>query len=638
MNNKWRFPPSNHGERKGLSSGDVETFKKTPYQSFAREILQNSIDARDSDEEPVKVEFSEFKIKTADIPGLAEYKNQINRCLSFWAHKEDYCKEYKNILKTLESEEIDCLRISDFNTSGLVGVNSTDIKNNKFLALTKGTGVSEKNKGVSAGSKGVGKNAAFNLSKLKMVFYSTLTNDGHKGGLGVTELISGYVNDNENEINRDYTQGTGYFSSDEFNSALTEVITLEEKYSRNVSGTDVLIIGFKKNDGWQKDVINSLLDSFLAAIMRNQLEISFDGHLINSENIENIIYSDLIAKKNRSNIISQYLLLKGNDNVKVFDIETEYGTAQLYILVLDKENEELATHECVMIRHPLMKIKCFSLNKSFRVSAMCIINEDTLGEELRNIENPQHTDWETKRIDDKQHRKEIENTINFIKQEITDKVIECLQLGDTDPLDPYGAGDYLPDEAFGDNQNVKAVNSNTDEVSVSKRKEVKLYEKNPYEEKDDGQGLIPDIGDIDEDTPGDVLFPSGRNDKKGTKHHQGEEQGQKREGENIIFTKSKLAGVRYKVISLNKNEGLLKVVFTAPIDHKNCYLTMYQLDDTNNKTKLKIEKLSLDGKDINSTDFYEFGPFSISTNKKIALNVKTEMKGYFASEVKVVCK
>ena len=63
-NIKWRFPASNHGERKGISSGDTEAFKKSPFQAFAREVLQNSIDARATDEEPTVVEFMEFDINT----------------------------------------------------------------------------------------------------------------------------------------------------------------------------------------------------------------------------------------------------------------------------------------------------------------------------------------------------------------------------------------------------------------------------------------------------------------------------------------------------------------------------------------------------------------------------------------------
>ena len=78
--NRWRFPASNHGERKGISSGDTEAFKKSPFQAFAREVLQNSIDARASDEEPTIVEFKEFSINTSELPGVSELKDAIRRC------------------------------------------------------------------------------------------------------------------------------------------------------------------------------------------------------------------------------------------------------------------------------------------------------------------------------------------------------------------------------------------------------------------------------------------------------------------------------------------------------------------------------------------------------------------------------
>ena len=81
--NKWRFPASNHGERKGISSGDTEAFKKSPFQAFAREVLQNSIDARATNEEPTVVEFKEFSINTSDLPGMLQLKDAIRRCRDF---------------------------------------------------------------------------------------------------------------------------------------------------------------------------------------------------------------------------------------------------------------------------------------------------------------------------------------------------------------------------------------------------------------------------------------------------------------------------------------------------------------------------------------------------------------------------
>ena len=200
--NKWRFPASNHGEKKGISSGDTETFKKAPFQAFAREILQNSIDARSSDEEPTRVEFSLFKIKTNDIPGKQELYDAIRRCKEFWSYKKDYVAEYDSMLTALNANEIVCLRVSDFNTTGLIGVETTRQENNKFLALAKGTGVSEKSGVMAGGSKGVGKNAAFLMSSLRTVIYSTKSNqdiDGNsgsfEGSIGVAELVSGYVDD-----------------------------------------------------------------------------------------------------------------------------------------------------------------------------------------------------------------------------------------------------------------------------------------------------------------------------------------------------------------------------------------------------------------------------------------------------------
>ena len=161
---KWRFPAANHGEKKGISSGDAEAFRKFPYQAFAREILQNSIDARYSDEEPTRVEFSSFEIKKEDIPGFADLEAQVRRCREYFNYKSDYVEVYDKILSAFDKEKIKCLRVSDYNTTGLVGVDSSSLEGNKFNALAKGTGLSEKNSSVSGGSKGVGKNAAFLMS------------------------------------------------------------------------------------------------------------------------------------------------------------------------------------------------------------------------------------------------------------------------------------------------------------------------------------------------------------------------------------------------------------------------------------------------------------------------------------------
>lgn len=647
MCNKWRFPASNHGERKGISSGDTETFKKAPYEAFAREILQNSIDARRSDEEPTRVEFSIFEIKTKDIPGFQELKDSLRRCREFWAHKEDYVAEFKEREAVLEKATIKCLRVSDFNTTGLIGVESIEQKGNQFLALTKGTGVSEKTGAVAGGSKGVGKNAAFLMSSINTVFYSTKTcQDINKnagiftGSIGVADLESGYLDDVVVE-NRDYTQGKGYFSTDDLNNASKELLNLDPHFSdrANEFGTDIYILGFTESPSWDKEIINSILNSFMATIVRGELEIVFNNKFIDKNTVEKYIFDDsIIFKNNKSNVISQYRLLKNIGDVKVYPIDTEYGSCNLLILPYSKEEEQLATHKCAMIRHPLMKIKDQDLGNSFRVSAMCIINDDSLGKALRLIENPQHIDWEPKRIKNLAERKKMQNVLRDIKEQINAAVIDCLQLGDTNPLDPNGAGDFLPAEDMGDGKEEKSGDMTPAEnVSVSPVKENKTSEKNATRDDENGQGLVPDIASTDDNNDGDVEHPTGENDSHGGGSHAGEETSGKIDGDSIVFERSKLSGVRYKVIALNKT-GKLRVIFTAPIDFTTCYLNLQLLDDSNNKVSVSINSMTCNGKQIISKDSNEFGPFAIHNNEKIVLDVETDNSGYFASEVKVICK
>ncbi len=646
--NRWRFPASNHGERKGISSGDTEAFKKSPFQAFAREVLQNSIDARASDEEPTIVEFKEFSINTSELPGATELKDAIRRCCDFWAHKQDYVNEYKLMLKLFNSPTIRCLRISDYNTTGLVGVNSTEQANNKFLALTKGTGVSEKSGSMAGGSKGVGKNAAFLMSSLRTVFYSTNANQDidekpgtFLGSIGVAELVSGYVDDVETD-NRDYTQGTGYFSNDDLNNPSNNVLILDSSQPdrSSSSGTDIYVIGFIGTDDWEKEVINSILDSFMSTIVRGELEVNFNGKKISKDTVADIVYDDSIIFKNqKANIISQYRLLTDGDNVSVYDIDTGYGSCQLFILPYKKEEDELATHKCSMIRHPLMKIKDEPLGSSFRVSAMCIINEGALGKALREIENPQHIDWEPKRIKDKYMRKEMESVLREIKEQIKSRVIECLQIGENNALDPNGAGDYLPDSDLGDSSNESnGSEMPAEKVSVSKPKENNTFEKNAKQKSDTGTGLEPDIGEVDDSKDGEVQHPIGKNDNDGEGRHPGSEESGEKEGDEVIFKRSKLSGVRYKVISTDRKNGKLRVIFTAPIDYENCYLNISMLDDSNNSIAVGIKTMKCNGMNIKCSDSLEYGPFSIKTNKKITLDVETDSNGYFGSEVKVICK
>ena len=166
----WRFPDNNYTNENGLDTSDMEMFKKDPVSSLAREICQNSIDAAYG-EKPVRVEFSLFQIPRESVPGIDALTEQIEAC---YEYKKDSPKEgpaLRELKKSINKDQITCLRVSDFHTTGVVGA-KTNERGTPFYNLTKGSGVSDKG-GSSGGSKGIGKFASFVVSTTNTVFYST---------------------------------------------------------------------------------------------------------------------------------------------------------------------------------------------------------------------------------------------------------------------------------------------------------------------------------------------------------------------------------------------------------------------------------------------------------------------------------
>lgn len=80
----WNFPSSNFGTLNGIGEAGIETFKGTPYKSLAREICQNSLDAKDGSGKPVIVEFFCSKEDLCSFHDYATLSNAIDSCLSFW--------------------------------------------------------------------------------------------------------------------------------------------------------------------------------------------------------------------------------------------------------------------------------------------------------------------------------------------------------------------------------------------------------------------------------------------------------------------------------------------------------------------------------------------------------------------------
>lgn len=170
----WNFPSNNFGQISGIADSGVETFNGTPMKSLAREICQNSIDANLKNGNPTRIEFVPFEIAPDEIPGFDDLTDAFERSLRFWSlQKSTKAKKFFNTaIAVTKQPKIKCLRISDFNTTGLTG--SKEEYNSAWCNLTKSTGASDKS-GTNGGSFGIGKFAPYACSQFRTVFIVLLT-------------------------------------------------------------------------------------------------------------------------------------------------------------------------------------------------------------------------------------------------------------------------------------------------------------------------------------------------------------------------------------------------------------------------------------------------------------------------------
>ncbi|MDE6047895.1 MAG: hypothetical protein K2F56_04630, partial [Anaeroplasmataceae bacterium] len=427
MDNTWRFPGNGYTQDQGLDTSDMETFKKDPIASLARELCQNSIDARmKTAKGPVRIEFKSFSIKREEIPQVNLIEKQILACRETWETNQKISDQLEKMVEQIKKEKISCLRISDFNTKGLVGVSGGD--NTPWHYMIHGSGLSNKS-ATSGGSKGIGKFATFVTSYFHTVFYSTVTEAKEKGYQGICKLCSA-----KQEGTTEKTIGIGYFGSSIKNEPISGEFNLDKGFKRGgKTGTDIFILGFKNLSSWKADIISKILESFISAIIFGDLEIIVDDINLNKENLKNIVYNEsLINKSSRRSIISQYLLLTDTEHRFEDTIDfKELGKAKLYLMEFDSENEHLATNGCVMIRYPLMKIRDIEKITTLPCSAMCIIEDNKLNAILRSIENPQHTNWEFNRIEEDAKRAEVRGIYKQLLDEIRNLISGHLASSDS---------------------------------------------------------------------------------------------------------------------------------------------------------------------------------------------------------------
>ena len=298
---EWCFSPLGTGDKVGVNNAGIGIFKKQPYIGLAKEILQNVIDAKDKDVDgPAKAVFEVISVPKAQIPGAERLSYVIKQCYEYYHEGDDGIKMglLKRAAETLLDGDgpVPVLKISDYHTVGLTGAKKE--KGSNWTGLVREISATNKGNGKS-GSFGVGKFAPFNFSDIRTIVYSTNNKDGETALQGKTILTT--FRDEDGKLK----QNVGLFGmvEEEDCKAVYEVEDAPEVFRRSECGTDVFVLGFRKDPEWMHQVAVSVLEYFFYTIYIGDLEVSIvDGDKridINKDNLSELInkYADYCHRK-----------------------------------------------------------------------------------------------------------------------------------------------------------------------------------------------------------------------------------------------------------------------------------------------------------------------------------------------------
>lgn len=440
----WRFPKLDDGLEQGINNGGIATFKGSKlYTYLAREICQNSLDAKAEDKETVIVEFNSLSLEKSKYPSLSALEQIFKDCRDYWQQRMEPKLErfLAEADKKLAQDNIDFLVVSDFNTTGLSGAKANRREKSKWRALTHSDGVTEKAKG-SQGSYGIGKNAPFACSSFRTVFYNSYSKDDNiKAFQGVARLIT-HLQDGEETI------GVGFYHNTESKMPIFEDdnCALRDILKRDTYGTDVIIAGFKKTEKWKEDIEKAVISNFFVSIANKKLIVKIDGQEITSKNLKDRIkyYADQEKanddkEKNITTILEFYQAISAFDYKELGHI-IEKDDVILYIKKDDSFSKSIAE-----MRSIGMVVRTRYNNIYTRYAAVVVVQPGKLNNLLKDIEPPAHDNWDPGLIEDdpemqKEAKKYRSKLIAWVNKTITEK---C-RGEETDEMDLDGMSAYLP--------------------------------------------------------------------------------------------------------------------------------------------------------------------------------------------------
>lgn len=463
----WHFPPTGGGEAAGWNHPGIAHFRGHPVDSLARETIQNSLDARAGDEEPVVVSFELKTLAWADLGGGPELERSVAACVEAVNGDDKAESALQRAADLLHDDEITFLHVSDRNTTGLYG--------DRWETLVRRPGTSLKDMRGAGGSQGIGKYSPFAVSPLRTVYYWTrygLDDDPVELFQGKAILMSHLHSDEE-------TQGIGFFGIREgcqrlSNGAIPAKIQAIEDGIGDGSGTSLWIAGFDAGSDWRRRVGRSVVANYFTAIQQGLLTVMIEPEEyaaqdewmleINADTLgnwfEHLVEDDGMSMEDAETLREARLfweLIRTDDPTVVKDPpDSDLGAPKLWIRADSETYGGDLPNKVALIRGAGMLITS-QQNRigNFRnlrdYAAVCLFDasDDDANEFLREMEGPQHNQFEPDRMDDPDPgHKALQRLRTWIREqlgeyaavppvEVSDEVTELAHLLPLDAPGPF---------------------------------------------------------------------------------------------------------------------------------------------------------------------------------------------------------
>ena len=371
--------------------------------SIAREILQNSIDARAGLGLPVQVSFELRSVKRTKTGGWENLAAAIDACRKQKSADVRARQELDEAAIALKQKTITFLRVADKNTTGLHG--------DHWHALVKQQGVNSPERQTAGGSHGLGKSAAFLFSPLRTIFYWTRFQTERRP----VELCQGksilmsHLSPNDGK----QTQGTGFYG---FTDGCRELedrqapdyIRSAEQGAGRGNGTSLWIAGFDDHSGWQQSIAASVIANFFFAIQSEELVVTIepddDMHArslieIDAEHLEEwydylLDYFKDGDEYDRLAESFAYWDAVANHQPVAEREDKDLGHCKLWIVTGDDQpgNVALIRNTGMLISDDQKGLQRFPGANPF--AAVCRFDSDKGSTFLRRMENPRHDQFE----------------------------------------------------------------------------------------------------------------------------------------------------------------------------------------------------------------------------------------------------